>query len=278
MSGTAEAGDHVPGRGRVSTGDTVVETKLATRADRLLHEHRHRRRFCANLRGRPAARRLDRLGRRLEGSYLEQQPPWSPWRTGRRPHPPDRTVSSATARLHQHYAEIGTPGGGARPSPSPRSSPTTGTARGVAFEAGSPRLRSRSPSTTPRCGRPVRRRRSGLTLRARGPTVDGRLRSSPRRLHLSFIVHDPRSASPCFVASAALAFALVVARRRRFWIGRRGRAATSPTSSVVRHAVPDPAGRIVRPPGLTVIDVSDPEALHKVAERFDTLVLHHAGD
>ena len=31
-------------------------------------------------------------------------------------------------------------------------------------------------------------------------------------------------------------------------------------------------------PGPTVIDVSDPAALRKVAERFDTLVLHHAGD
>jgi hypothetical protein len=30
-------------------------------------------------------------------------------------------------------------------------------------------------------------------------------------------------------------------------------------------------------PGPTVIDVADPEALHRVAERFDTLVLHHAG-
>jgi hypothetical protein len=31
-------------------------------------------------------------------------------------------------------------------------------------------------------------------------------------------------------------------------------------------------------PGPTVIDVSDAEALHRVAERFDTLVLHHAGE
>jgi hypothetical protein len=30
-------------------------------------------------------------------------------------------------------------------------------------------------------------------------------------------------------------------------------------------------------PGPTVIDVSDAESLHRVAERFDTLVLHHAG-
>ena len=29
-------------------------------------------------------------------------------------------------------------------------------------------------------------------------------------------------------------------------------------------------------PGTTVIDVSDAEALHRVAERFDTVVLHHA--
>jgi hypothetical protein len=30
-------------------------------------------------------------------------------------------------------------------------------------------------------------------------------------------------------------------------------------------------------PGPTVIDVSDAESLHRVAERFDTVVLHHAG-
>jgi hypothetical protein len=31
-------------------------------------------------------------------------------------------------------------------------------------------------------------------------------------------------------------------------------------------------------PGPTVIDVSDAASLHRVAERFDTLVLHHAGE
>ena len=31
-------------------------------------------------------------------------------------------------------------------------------------------------------------------------------------------------------------------------------------------------------PGPTVIDVSDAAALRRVAERFDTLVLHHAGE
>ena len=56
-------------------------------------------------------------------------------------------------------------------------------------------------------------------------------------------------------------------------IGRGGVA----DSFVVRHA-----DRILPvasfSPGTTVIDVSDAESLHRVAERFDTVVLHHAGE
>jgi signal peptidase I len=60
------------------------------------------------------------------------------------------------------------------------------------------------------------------------------------------------------------------------WIGRtrRGDAADQ---FIVRHA-----DRILPvasfSPGPTVFDVADAEALHRVAERFDTVVLHHAGE
>jgi hypothetical protein len=60
------------------------------------------------------------------------------------------------------------------------------------------------------------------------------------------------------------------------WIGRTARGDAA-DEFVVKHA-----GRILPvaafDPGPTVIDVSDAEALHRVAERFDTLVLHHAGE
>ena len=63
--------------------------------------------------------------------------------------------------------------------------------------------------------------------------------------------------------------------RRRAWIGRTGRGDAA-DEFLVKHAA-----RILPvaafDPGPTVIDVSDAEALHRVAERFDSLVLHQAG-
>ena len=72
-------------------------------------------------------------------------------------------------------------------------------------------------------------------------------------------------------------------RRRRWstlaagaWIGRTGRGDVA-DQFLVRHA-----DRILPvaafTPGPTVIDVSDAESLHRVAERFDTVVLHHAAE
>ena len=77
------------------------------------------------------------------------------------------------------------------------------------------------------------------------------------------------------LAAVVLALALVVLAAAA-WIGRTARGDVA-DEFVVKHAA-----RILPvaafDPGPTVIDVSDPEALHRVAERFDTLVLHHAGD
>ena len=60
------------------------------------------------------------------------------------------------------------------------------------------------------------------------------------------------------------------------WVARIGRGGVA-DSFLVRHA-----DRILPvtsfSPGTTVIDVSDAESLHRVAERFDTVVLHHAGE
>jgi hypothetical protein len=58
------------------------------------------------------------------------------------------------------------------------------------------------------------------------------------------------------------------------WVAQIGRGGVA-DSFLVRHA-----DRILPVtslgPGTTVIDVSDAESLHRVAERFDTVVLHHA--
>ncbi|MFP5369889.1 MAG: hypothetical protein ACLGI3_03960 [Actinomycetes bacterium] len=59
------------------------------------------------------------------------------------------------------------------------------------------------------------------------------------------------------------------------WIGRTGRGDVA-DQFLVRHA-----DRILPVAGFelgsTVFDVADVESLHRVAERFDTVVLHHAG-
>jgi hypothetical protein len=59
------------------------------------------------------------------------------------------------------------------------------------------------------------------------------------------------------------------------WVGRSVRGGVA-DQFLVKHA-----DRIVPvaayTPGPAVIDVSDAASLHRVAERFDTVVLHHAG-
>ena len=74
-------------------------------------------------------------------------------------------------------------------------------------------------------------------------------------------------------AGGILALALV-ALGAGAWIGRSVRGGVA-DQFLVRHA-----DRIVPvdafTPGPAVIDVSDAESLHRVAERFDTVVLHHA--
>jgi hypothetical protein len=77
------------------------------------------------------------------------------------------------------------------------------------------------------------------------------------------------------IAAVVVLAAALVALAAGAWIGRTNRGDVA-DEFAVRHAA-----RILPvvafDPGPTVIDVSDAEALHRVAERFDTLVLHHAG-
>ena len=237
---------------KLATGLTVSFTNIVTGADR------------ANLRG---ALRLDVSIASADGwsSYLNSSPVVA-LANGSATATAPIDVSSATARLQQHYAEIGTPGAGATLTVTPVVA-TTGTARGVAFEAGS--LDPLSFTVDDASLRPSGD--AGLTPSTRTDVTVNQV--IPRRLTV-FIATIPIGVAR-FVASAALAFALVVLAAAA-WIGRTARGDVA-DEFVVRHAA-----RILLvaafDPGPTVIDVSDPEALHKVAERFDTLVLHHAGD
>jgi hypothetical protein len=144
---------------------------------------------------------------------------------------------------------------------------TTGTIQGRSFTAGSPAglsftldamsLRPAGPATelTPSAPTPV--------------SVDEVVPRSFTVLALSVPIDVARIA-----AAGVLAVALV-ALGAGAWIGRSGRGDVA-DQFLVRHA-----DRILPVasfnPGPAVVDVSDPESLHRVAERFDTVVLHHAG-
>jgi signal peptidase I len=173
---------------------------------------------------------------------------------------------AAAQLLSRHYAEIGTPGGSATLTVTPVTE-TTGTIQGRSFTAGSPAglsftldamsLRPAGPATelTPSAPTPV--------------SVDEVVPRSFTVLALSVPIDVARIA-----AAGVLAVALV-ALGAGAWIGRSGRGDVA-DQFLVRHA-----DRILPVasfnPGPAVVDVSDPESLHRVAERFDTVVLHHAG-
>jgi hypothetical protein len=96
--------------------------------------------------------------------------------------------------------------------------------------------------------------------------------TSPRRLSVL------RTSVPIGVARIAVTIVLAAALMTLAiggWIGRSNRKDVA-DQFLVRHA-----DRIVPvasfTPGPAVVDVADVESLHRVAERFDTLVLHQAG-
>lgn len=177
-------------------------------------------------------------------------------------------ADAAAQRLNRHYEETGSPRGSATLSIRPVTR-TTGTVHGHGFTAGPPRdltftldTMSLRPTST-----------DGATLApttVTSVTVDV---VSPRRV--SVLAASVPIGAARRLMGALLLLSLVVAGLGA-WIGRIGRADVS-GRFLARHA-----DRILPvasfTPGATVIDVSDAESLHRVAERFDTLVLHHAGE
>ena len=244
----------------IDTGDP--STPARRRADRLVHEHRHRRRTCATCRHRSGSTSRDR-GRRLDRRRSTADPPC---RCGTPPRPPGRLD----------------PGAARRCSPPLRRDRC--------------RRRTATLTITPGCRddrhgrRPGLRRHpaAGLPFTLDPAVADGGRRT--RRTDLAPSRRPPcRSTRSCRAPSRARPVGVArprpVARRRR----PRARPGLSARSrgSAVRHGRrrrlvpraarrPDPAGRrfIPGPPSSTS---SDAEALHRVAERLDTLVLHHAG-
>jgi len=177
-------------------------------------------------------------------------------------------TARASFLLGQHFAEIGTPGAAATLVVTPVLA-TVGTSRGVAFEAGAPDPLTFSLDAA------TMRLAAGATSAVLAPSTQTEVTVEeivPRRLTLLSVEIPISLARIVVVAVFGLALLTLAGGA---WIGRTGRGDVA-DEFMVKHAA-----RILPvaafEPGPTVIDVADPEALHRVAERFDTLVLHHAG-
>jgi signal peptidase I len=262
-TGNGQIGTTYPD-GVISTGDTVW-TRLASGLT-VSFTDTVRGPGVADLQG---AMRLDVAIVSADGwsTYLNSSPV-VPFENGTATAATPVDVTRAAAVLGQHYAEIGASGGQATLTVTPVVA-TTGTLRGTAFTTGSPdALAFTLDATSLRLADGAQS--AALTPSADTPvTVD---RIVPRTFAV-LSVEIPIGLAR-LLAAVVLALALVVSAAAT-WVGRTARGDVA-DEFVVKHA-----DRILPvaafDPGPTVIDVSDAESLHRVAERFDTLVLHHAG-
>jgi hypothetical protein len=175
--------------------------------------------------------------------------------------------TAAAALLSRHYAEIGGTGGGSTLTVVPVVE-LTGLAEGRRFTADSPaglsfalEAASLTPAGDETALAPLAKTDVSIeeVVPRTIPVLDFQVPIGVARL----------------VAVGIFAVALLVLGAGA-WIGRtrRGDAADQ---FIVRHAdriLPVAAFN----PGPTVFDVADAESLHRVAERFDTVVLHHHAD
>lgn len=185
----------------------------------------------------------------------------------------DRTATATVAidaqaaqrLLSAHYAEIGTSGGAATLTVTPVAQ-TLGTAEGERFTAGSPTGFSFTMDGTSL--QPVGDLEAALAPTSQTPVLVSEVvpRSFPL-LAFAVPIGVARIVAAAVLVAALLAFVLGA------WIGRS-------VGGVADRFLVKHADRIVPveafPTGPAVIDVSDAASLHRVAERFDTVVLHHA--
>jgi signal peptidase I len=171
--------------------------------------------------------------------------------------------AGAAALLQRHYDEVGTAGGSATLTVVPRVD-VTGTVEGRPFTAAAPdglsftldetalRLAGESSALAPTT-------RTAVTVEE----------LAPRAFTLGALT---ASVGIVRIAAAALFAVALLVLAGAAWIGRSPRGDTT-DDFLVRHAARLlPVTSFV--PGNTVIDVTDAEALHRVAERLDSLVLH----
>lgn len=260
-AGTASVGTTYP-TGAVSTGDTVwnrLVDDLTVSLDSTV--------TGAGLTGVTGALRLDVVVSAPDG--------WSAVLTSGEPAVlADGRATAAVAvdpegaaeLLGRHYEEIGASGGGATLTVTPVGE-TTGTVQGQPFTAEAPaglaftldEASLRPSSTDPTVLTPSSQ--ISVDVEETGP------RTFPV-LSLALSVGDARSLAGALLLLSLATFVVTA------WTSNLGREGIA-DKFLVRHA-----DRILPvtsfSPGATVIEVSDAESLHRVAERFDTVVLHHA--
>jgi hypothetical protein len=179
-------------------------------------------------------------------------------------------VQSAAAAelLARHYAEIGSGGTDAILTVTPQLA-VTGTVAGRPFTAKA--LPGLAFSLTATALKLTGNVDTALSPTAATPVTVEQV--SPR--HFTLLGHSVPLELARIAAGAVLGLSLIVLAIAA-WIGR-SRSGDDPAEDFLMKN----AARILPvtrfTPGNTIIDVSDAEALHKVAERLDTLVLHRAG-
>lgn len=175
--------------------------------------------------------------------------------------------AAAAELVGRHYAEIGVPGSPATLTVTPVAE-TTGTVEDHAFSAPAPDALSFTLEE--------------MSLRPAGDLAAVLTPSTKTEVLIEEVV--PRSFGvlavtvPFDVAqqlAGGLLLAALMVLGAGAWIGRTGRGDVA-DQFLVRHADRILPVEAINP-GPSVVDVSDAESLHRVAERFDTVVLHHAG-
>jgi hypothetical protein len=172
--------------------------------------------------------------------------------------------SDALDLLGRHYAEVGSAAAGATITVTPVAD-VAGTVGEQAFETGD--LPPLSFSLDQTALRPT-----GDDLASAAQTAVSIDDVAPRTLTLAghtFTLATARVVSGAVLLAGLAAFLVAL------WFGRPMPA--GPTELILARN----ASRILPvtgfTPGDTIIDLADSQALHRVAERFDSLVLHHSG-
>jgi hypothetical protein len=173
--------------------------------------------------------------------------------------------AGAAALLQRHYDEVGVSGGTATLTVVPRVD-VTGTVEGRPFRAAAPAGLGFALDETA-----LRLAGEAAALAPTTETAVAVDRIAPRAFSFGAVTVPVGVVR--IAAGVVLAVALLVLAGAA-WIGRSPRGDTT-DDFLVRHAARIlPVTSLVT--GSTVIDVTDAEALHRVAERLDSLVLHQS--